>query len=577
MAEPPPPPPLQLGPLPYDLAASILLRLSPVERILAESTCKGWLALLRAPELWAELDVDAALADLTACGFDTEYGFLDLREHAGASLRSVHAASNVLWPDVFTAIGEHCLQLERLRMPKYVADELQSADELVTIVAQLPRLHELDLGTLCLSLHDNDELVRSVLESQLPHASATLQLCDVFTQVDDQEDFGVAQLGRVAAVLTRCVWRRIAIDMTRTNGHVDRIQLATMLRGFVEALQNALVVPCISVHDTLGADEARWVTRAVPTHLCIDAWHVDCTAADAGFLGEAFRPGVVVRGELSLSGPPWPAHAVQTAVNALSACADGAAAAGRRAEFSLKLDLHEGEPWPAAAFGPLGVWMRSGADVISLDVGDDALLPLLLPALPDSLQQLLLSRCAMEHDTFAALLLWLRKGEFPALKRVDFVLNSAADARLLIAALAASPRDTMEVRYRLEGSSVDHIACHLALLCAPFICLGTEVTGPAQCLLNLFRIMTTDTWQGSLEDGGLTTIIAALHTAAAAVSRGKCNQPVGPLAHLLFFRRARAVAATMLRRWQRSRCKVRRPRYPCYAPRSRTRAPPASA
>jgi hypothetical protein len=222
-------------------------------------------------------------------------------------------------------------------------------------------------------------------------------------------------------------------------------------------------------------------------------------------------------------------------VNALSACASGVAAAGRRAEFSLKLDFEEGQPWSAAAFGPLAFWLRSGANVISLDIGDDALLPLLLPALPDSLQQLLLSRCAMEHETLAALLLRLREEKLAGLGRLELVLNGAADAHLLIAALAAVPRPTLDVRYRPAGTHDDLIACHLALLCTPCICLGTAA-GPAQCLLNLFTSATTNGWQRSLENGGLTAIVAALHAAAAAAgSPGPCNHPVRSLVHLLFF------------------------------------------
>ena len=106
VAPPQPAVSLVLGTLPAELALCVLLRLPLKERVAAEAVCRGWRAALRAPELWARLDLSPLGGRV---GDDLA---LALAARAGAGLRSLDVSNcSQVTVDALlrcaAAVGEH--------------------------------------------------------------------------------------------------------------------------------------------------------------------------------------------------------------------------------------------------------------------------------------------------------------------------------------------------------------------------------------------------------------------------------------------------------------------------------------
>jgi hypothetical protein len=531
-ASPRPPPPLQLGPLPCELTTAILARLSPVERVLAEGTCKGWLAALRAPSLWARLDGVTLMDDLESYGYDGDFG-ADMFKHASTSVRAMHDPTGALYYDAILSLAEHCVLLEELHLSFDTDDgELRHvADAVKLIAARLPHLRDVNLGTINVCMYSRPEDMREMLESPLPHCAAKLALCDIFNPEADDPDFGATRLRQLAEALCRCGWKRVDLEIN-CDKHAQRVEVAAVLRDFLERLQAAPVVHRVCIVDPLGAEEAVWVARALPAQIRIDAWEIECTPADVAHLRDVFHPGAVKGGTLTLSGPPWPARAVVRAFDALRICAEGPPGDDNeeRIMFSLRLDPPSQAQapvlWSAGTCAPIAAGLLSGPGIIkSLHLAVDASGFLaLLPALPSCLEELVLSRCSIEPDAHAALFQRVRDGQLPSLLTLQLAPFSSGAAALRISSeLLALARPALQVKYNLTPtvSLNDEMACHLAMVRllpgASLAHQGGEKT-PAQSLLNLLQKWpAVHAWQRQLYDlGALPVIMAALQAAAAA-------------------------------------------------------------
>ncbi len=530
-------PPLLLGPLPTDVVANILLRLSPLERVQAECTCRGWLQFLRAPVLLAELDVEAALTALHAAGLCD--GLSGLMQHAGAALRRVFFSKDertfqapVEYSLMFAmkTLVQHCTEVEQLRLPSQPCKEdsvrvmLANTLELAQLVAQLPRLRECDFGTIHVSRKHLDALL-PVLHTPLPQSSVTLRLQPNFFELDDDEVMDDEQdvLGLLAAALSNCEWRNVMVRVPKCIVEDDSV--ATLLLGFVEALQPTTVVRSMYVELNLPVEQARLVARAAPTHMRIRKWNVTCTAADVAHLADAFRPGVVVNGALTLSGH-WGTAALRTALAALSACAEGAAAVEETSQLGLRMDLEEEEDdWSATACAPLAEWLRGNGNVIALCLlATDEAVQLIIPELPRSLQEIEIRSC---HSLqYAPLMQSVRRGELPALIRLELGEVRLDDAILLrdeLQSLSLPSTAALEVHYSLADPTADDddnddvMRSHAALLAAPVVCCC--YADPATALLELLH---AGGFKGalSLRESSQHDLISALHHGAAAASRG---------------------------------------------------------
>jgi hypothetical protein len=558
----PPPPSLQLGGLPYELAAAILLRLTPVERVLAERTCKGWLALLRAPALWAEVNVRDALRDLNAVAWLDSTGLPHLLRHAGASLRVVHDADGYFgwWGDALRAVFTHCPALAALRLPKHESASLAAATALLADAAALRRLRELDVSTVMLCVDFPPDAVRALLTAPLParcEARGTLDL-DLFMDADDGPAGAPAALA-FAALLCECAWARLTLNLLACAAEVDAPTVAALLRDFVGALAPAAARRLrLRLHSALCAEQARAIARAVPRNARVEACIVTASVQQAGLLRDAFLPGVVLGSTLTLSGPSWPAADVRTAMDALRACALGAdASMGETFRVSLRVE----QPWSAQACEPLAAFLRSphgASSVSSLHVvcADADALAVLLPALPAGLETLDLSRCAMCDDNFCALLAALRAHPALLLRMLSLPpLRDAAMLRRLCATLhdvraRLTHRDEMVVRYHIEwhAQHVDAahaVACHAAMLRAPCACVCvfcgaehalSERGDAAEMLLSAAAapaLRSRASGRAVLADARAASF-AALRVAAAAVRRGDApHVSVAHLAHIL--------------------------------------------
>ncbi len=342
-----PPPCLQLGGLPYELAAAILLLLSPVERVLAERTCRGWLALLRSPALWATLDVAAAVADLTTVlgavlGRDAEQTLPHLVRRAGGALREVDDTHDQLSWAALHAVFDHASpSLEVLRLRAHTSEDLHTAAYILDAARGCRRLRQLDIGSALLDVQDDADDVRAVLTRQLPHGCVTEAVLHAGNLLEaDEEGAAPVLLDTVTAFGSRlcaCAWARIAIEVPTALDSVDAATVTARLRCFVAALAPACASRVgLRIDALLCAEAARCVTRAAPPCVRFDVWNVECTAADAPLLREALRPGAVLGCTLTLTGL-WPAADVQTAMDALRASAVAAdAAAGEQLRVSLR-------------------------------------------------------------------------------------------------------------------------------------------------------------------------------------------------------------------------------------------------
>jgi hypothetical protein len=523
----PSPPCLQLGGVPYELAAAILLRLSPVERVLAERTCRGWRALLRTPALWAEMDVAATVRDLRAVLGRGSEVLHHLVRHAGAALRVVDDTRDELTWEALHAVFEHAgPSLEVLRLRAHVSADLGVAEGILLDARACARLRQLDVGRTPLWLrHDDAADVLDVLQCTLPPGCATQAVLRVDDLLAGDAAEMLPELGAAhafGALLCACDWARVGVEVAVAQAHdaadadADAVldaAAAARLRGFMAALTHARTRRVgLRIQPRLHAADAARVTHAAPPCVRFDDWNVVCAAADAPLLRQALRPGAVLGGSLTLAGPCcWRAADVQTAVDALRVCANVAAdASGEeplRMSLSLRLEPQAAQAalphaaWSAEACEPLAAFLRSprGAAVTSLDVcgaSADAL-ALLLPALPASLEALDLARCdgacAGVHDAVLRLLR-ARAGTLPAtLRRLMLPpLDGAARARDFCDALAAAvPPPPPQRKLPLiivgyaprragdgAGMTRDEVECHLAMLSlAAHARMGARVDG----------------------------------------------------------------------------------------------------
>jgi hypothetical protein len=410
-----------------------------------------------------------------------------------------------------------------------------------SIAVRLPRLRDVSLGTIEVCMFSAIEDMRGLLESPLPNCAAKLVLRDIFNPEADDPDFGATRLTQLAEMLCSCVWKRVDLQIN-CDKHEQRVEVAAVLRDFLERLEAAPVVHRVCIVDPLGPEEAVWVVRALPAHIRIGAWEIECTQADVAHLRDVFRPDAVKGGALTLSGPPWPAHAVTRAFDALRICAEEGLSGGEnnnneeRVTFSLRLDTPSDEQapalWSAAACAPIAAGLLSGTGLFkSLHLAVDASGFLaLLPALPRCLEELVTTRCSIEPDAYSALLQRARDGQLPLLLTLQLApFSSVAAAQRISSELLALSRPALLVNYRLLPSMClhDEMACHLAMMRLPGANHALNRNNaprhdvmPAHSLLTLVvKWPSVDAWQRQLyESGALPVIMAALRAAADSLS-----------------------------------------------------------
>ena len=568
---PPLPPPLDLGPLPPDLVEVVLLLLSPVERVMAERVSKGWLNLLREPRLWRELNLDTAEVDLANHGIEGVEAIHFLAKHAGASLRSIR--SSIQEPTVSHELGDvlkqYCPNVKMMSLPLCLSeagDDPQSVPADYLFKAALPALSTCEMGSTVVLVAFAQEELTGILAKNIPTCVSTLVLKYLFEEELEEEDGaivdGASRLLRVAAELCACNWKQVTVEVAEVTDDIDSVVLCTALRGFVEGLATAPPSVQLVIKEAMGADEARWVTRAVPAHLRINWLQIYCDPTDAHFLGEAFHPTAVVSGSLWLCGPAWSDINVISARGAMAACARENAKAGRASLFELKLACEDDEddddePWSDAARDELASWLRGSSNIVKLEIATaaDQLVPFLLPALPECLQELRISG-AYTPATFELAMDALESRPLPALKELIVFLPSEGgdSARRLLAALAAQPRDGLSVSYWLAdpySSTAAALATHLTFF-APLPCVIGYITSAkgvcgrrdaAQALTAFFSGREADpidaVCRPFVEAGALPILISALHAAASSSGATLYSPtflrlpPVADVAHLL--------------------------------------------
>jgi hypothetical protein len=239
--------------LPDSLVTAILVQLpSRSERVRAEGVCTRWLALLRAPALWSELDSNEALDDVDERRTMRLSDLApDLLLHAYAarvpgSLRSLRVTSlhdtDTDSSDWLTALATctaaqlgapagtplaaraSLLVEERGRLERVALDfELSPADVAlladVLSAAHAPRLRDL---SFTVNLHQMDAApLQALFALPLGHACAA-KVCvdDIFPYYDVQlpresEDARWARLevfmAHLAAALSACGWRAVTL------------------------------------------------------------------------------------------------------------------------------------------------------------------------------------------------------------------------------------------------------------------------------------------------------------------------------------------------------------------------------
>ena len=551
------------------MVEAVLLFLTPVERVLEQRVCKGWRKLLREPRFWRELDLDAAEVDLANHGLASD-AIAQLVTHAGSALQCLRSARDrhaFFSKPLLEEILPLCPNVRQLLFPQSLSyvEEGSYFVSMLTAAALLPALSTAQLGTVDVAAHCIEHDFLSMLALHLPGCEATILFRDVF---DDEAEGGgdpTALLLQAAQALCVTQWPRVRVEF----GYPQDCDLAacpiicSALRGFMEALATAPATLQLSIKLPLDADCARWVTRAVPPHLRIDWLEITCAAEEVNFLGECFRPSAVLSGSLTLAGPTWSVSALSRAQDALNACAREHAAAGRVSTFELKFEFDEvgKEPLTDGARGLLAGWLRGSDCVLRLEIGShvDWLIPLLLPALPECLQELrITAECA--PSTFELAMAALESRRLPALKELTIYVPTTSGGRnrgrrkaqRLLAALAAQPRDGLSVTYwlALDGVPLTRtLAAHLAFLAAacplpcPIAYISDSGDGETRvdCVTALCTVFMTvlndDVFRhicaNALAAGAVPTLLSALHSAAASSSSATEHFEVGKVALLL--------------------------------------------
>jgi len=363
---------------------------------------------------------------------------------------------------------EHCLAVTSLHFPASVEDEFYP--ELVNVAAALPEIRDANLGTV-----DTDATASRIdafLATSLPSCTIVLSLNGNFYGHEDEAE-GAPWRAAIAASLVRCNWRHITLSVSDDDNDLSPVERATVFRTFLDSISSAQSVRifCLSESSTLGADEARWVTRAIPAHMRLEGLGVACVSQEAMHLAEAFSDTAVSSGTLSLIGP-WNPNAMQAALAALVACA--------HARLTVQVGGAAGEDdnaaWSAETVGQLASSLPLISNLTSLRLMQQkvVMLPSLLSVLPPSLTELRLSSGVMTPASLQLLCSWLASGKNDSLTLLTLHCADAADgARCIVDALRAFPRPKLEVEYTTPQQIAEQIACLVAFVSSLSACRCT--------------------------------------------------------------------------------------------------------
>jgi hypothetical protein len=428
-APPDGPPALELRGVPQDVVARILRLLPLLDRVRAEGTCRGWLAFLRAPEQYADLDTDAVVRACVAEGLlpqsehtgrpappdaprrPAAWPVALLAARAGCGLRSLHVTGCAHATALWLALQRGQPELASLRFSGVSAARVDAALEALTAGGRaLPAAVRARCGELDHDLQGppRDELLRRLLARAVPDGALELQLGGSVALQDE--------LAQLAQQVRACGWREACLAL-RTPPAPE--PLAQTLRPFLSdaAVPEAATVVLRVESRPVTPHELQRTVQALPPRVLLHlAGRVRCeTAADVALLPTALQPGAVVGADLSLrrSALATPA-ALSTALAALRACAD---AAGERGSFALcmhGLVCADSEAQLAALLRAdvlQGLWLHIRAP-------DQ--LEGLAPALGPRLRTLALAGACMSTAGILAVADVLQRGHLPALEALMF-------------------------------------------------------------------------------------------------------------------------------------------------------------
>jgi hypothetical protein len=441
-----------LGPLPAELVARILLRLSLLERVRCAAVCRAWLTLLHSPEQHTRLDTRALHIDtrelLSICRLDglrlrypadsdTAAVIAALASRAGGALRSLALRSLAVDSDA------HALAL----LPLLARGQPALAELRVGDCVKLPALNTL-LGALarplpaCITAHctlDSDALEPAgggaALRALLAHAAGGSSTLHV-TLAASFFFHAPGRMRQLGHLLARCAWGRVSLSPSSSafewlagNADAAARRLVRLMEGLAEAAPpHGGCRVCIDLRPAwppLSMLEAARLAQAVPrdTSLLLDA--VCCTAADLPQLELALRPGFLAAAELQLDAA-LPPCALSAALEALHECMHAAPPHCATLEhdapgFTVVFECGDGEAVDEHV-ALLAAWLLADAALplagLHLSLWQPHQLAALLPALPASLQRLHLIGDALTDYAVVELADALRAGQLPALREL---------------------------------------------------------------------------------------------------------------------------------------------------------------